>query len=76
MGDADQPHNKLKEYALDALADDVDLVEEGGKMARNIFVVTAGTGIIKVVCGDGSVAALTGLADGAYIEPSPSWFTK
>jgi hypothetical protein len=72
----DAPHGKLLEYALDALAADVDLESDGnGRPARNIFVITAGTGIIQVVCGDGSVASLTGLVDGTYIEPSPSWFS-
>lgn len=72
----EQPHWKIKEYALNALAADVDLVTEGGSgtAARNIYVITAGTGIIEVVCADDSNALLTGLEDGTYVEPSPSWF--
>lgn len=70
------PHSKIKEYACDALAADVEFADDGPGMVRNIYVITAGAGKLRVVCGDGSTVDITGLEDGTYVEPSPGYYQK
>jgi hypothetical protein len=68
------PHKGLAEY--DDFTGDLDLVAIGGTFARNIFIIDAGGGALKVKFEDGTTAILTGLVSGTYVEPSPTNFSK
>ena len=67
-----RPHDAIREYT--SFVADIDLFAVKGRNARNIFVVTAGTGLITITDEHGDEVELTGLTDGAYVEPSPTWF--
>ncbi len=69
-----RPHPTLREYT--SFVADIDLHAVKGRNARNIYVIDAGSGLLTYVDEDGDEVALTALADGEYIEPSPSWFNK
>ena len=70
------PHRLLAEYDCSSLTADIEFTADGPGMARNIYVVTAGTGKLSVVCENGDTVNLTNLADGTYVEPSPTYFSK
>ena len=67
-----RPHDAIRQYA--AFGADIDLFAVKGRNARNIFIVTAGTGLLTITDEHGDEVALTGLEDGTYVEPSPTWF--